>query len=148
MSYATKYLYSAKGNNFYEAAQIHLYETAGTLPDDLIEVEDATFEEFTQLAPPAGQTRVAGPDGMPVWVDSPPPSDAEIRTRNEALRTHLMKIASERIAPLVDVVDLELATDAEKAALRAWKLYRIELSRMDGLPGYPLVVKWPTPPDA
>lgn len=148
MEYKTRYLYSPQGNNFYEVAELHLYEAAGTLPIDLVEVADSVFEEFTQLAPPPGKTRVSGPDGLPVWADSPPPSDAEVRARNEALRAYLMKTASERIAPLADAVDLELATDAEKAALRAWRLYRIELSRMDGQPGYPLAVEWPNSPDA
>ncbi|ECA4282321.1 tail fiber assembly protein, partial [Salmonella enterica subsp. enterica serovar Stanley] len=38
---------------------------------------------------------------------------------------------SEKIAPLQDAVDLDIATDDEKAQLDEWKKYRILVNRVD-----------------
>ncbi|PHM23260.1 tail assembly protein [Xenorhabdus budapestensis] len=35
------------------------------------------------------------------------------------------------IKPLTDAVDLDMVTDEEKAALLAWKTYRVLLNRVD-----------------
>ncbi|EBP2453867.1 tail fiber assembly protein, partial [Salmonella enterica] len=37
----------------------------------------------------------------------------------------------EKIAPLQDAVDLEIATDDEKARLDEWKKYRVRVNRVD-----------------
>jgi hypothetical protein len=71
-----QHVYSASTNAFYPTALQATYEAAGTWPDDVIEVTDE--EEATYMgAPPPGQTRGAGPDGHPTWVDLPPPSLAD-----------------------------------------------------------------------
>ncbi|WP_269210607.1 MULTISPECIES: tail fiber assembly protein [Pseudomonas] len=54
--------------------------------------------------------------------------------------------ADTAIAPLQDAVDLDEATDAEAAALKAWKKYRIALVRLPEQPGYPTDIDWPAPP--
>ncbi|EHP8466655.1 tail fiber assembly protein, partial [Salmonella enterica] len=41
------------------------------------------------------------------------------------------KMATEKIAPLQDAVDLDEATDKEKASLLAWKKYRVQVNRVD-----------------
>ncbi|ECI4976754.1 tail fiber assembly protein, partial [Salmonella enterica subsp. enterica] len=43
----------------------------------------------------------------------------------------LLQIASEKIAPLQDAVDLDIATDDEKAQLDEWKKYRVLVNRVD-----------------
>lgn len=40
-------------------------------------------------------------------------------------------MATEKIAPLQDAVDLGEATDDEKARLLAWKKYRVLVNRVD-----------------
>lgn len=54
--------------------------------------------------------------------------------------------ADRRIAPLQDAVELEEATEAEAAALKDWKRYRIALNRLTEQPGYPELIDWPAPP--
>ncbi|EAN4013524.1 phage tail protein, partial [Salmonella enterica] len=39
----------------------------------------------------------------------------------------------EKIAPLQDAVDLDEATDKEKASLLAWRKYRVQVNRVDTL---------------
>ncbi|MGU3751352.1 hypothetical protein ACVZJ6_03390 [Citrobacter portucalensis] len=40
-----------------------------SLPNDLIEVDDSIFNEFS-ATPPEGQMRGVG-DGLPIWIDIP-----------------------------------------------------------------------------
>ncbi|MGE8436844.1 MAG: tail fiber assembly protein [Pseudomonas palmensis] len=54
--------------------------------------------------------------------------------------------ADSAIAPLQDAVDIDDATDAEVAALKAWKKYRVALNRLPEQPGYPTDIDWPAPP--
>ncbi|MBT0720221.1 hypothetical protein EFZ10_10945 [Tatumella sp. TA1] len=41
------------------------------------------------------------------------------------------KIAAEKIAPLQDAVDLQIATKEEIQRLKEWKRYRVILSRVE-----------------
>ncbi len=60
-----------------------------------------------------------------------------------AMKQTLMDEASLKISILQDAVDLDMATDAEAAALPLWKKYRVLLSRVDTLaPESP----WPKKP--
>jgi hypothetical protein len=58
-----------------------------------------------------------------------------------ATRDSLLATATLRIAPLQDAVDLDDASDDERAHLKAWKQYRVALSRVDTASA-----QWPTPP--
>ncbi|EEE4809983.1 tail fiber assembly protein, partial [Salmonella enterica subsp. enterica serovar Enteritidis] len=56
----------------------------------------------------------------------------------EETKSRLLQMASEKIAPLQDAVDLGLATDDEKAQLDEWKKYRVLVNRVDTLnPDWP-----------
>lgn len=54
--------------------------------------------------------------------------------------------ADQAIAPLLDAVDLDEATEAEAALLKDWKRYRVALNRLPDQPGYPAAIDWPAPP--
>ena len=56
---------------------------------------------------------------------------AELIAHAEQIRAEKIAAASAAIAPLQDAVELECATDDEKARLPAWKKYRVDLSRLD-----------------
>lgn len=73
-----------------------------------------------------------------------PPMTAE---QAGTLRDGLLAVATLRIAPLQDAVDLDDASPADKALLRAWKQYRVALSRIEQTPGFPAEVEWPTAPN-
>lgn len=63
-----------------------------------------------------------------------------------AERDSLLQAAGLRMAPLQDAVDLDEATEAEAAALKEWKRYRVALNRLPDQAGYPAEIDWPTPP--
>lgn len=67
---------------------------------------------------------------------NPPPDPATTRDK-------LLALATLRIDPLQDAVDLEEATPAEIALLKKWKQFRIAVNRVD-ITAVPLV--WPTQP--
>lgn len=56
-------------------------------------------------------------------------------------------IADQAIAPLQDAVDIDEATEAELALLKAWKKYRVALNRLSEAPGYPAGINWPIAPN-
>ncbi|WP_432731464.1 tail fiber assembly protein [Variovorax sp. W6] len=103
----------------------------------------------TLVAIPAGATVAQGDsyDGSdfgppPQPPAPPPPTAAEVLAQRDAL----LSIAALRIAPLQDATDLDDATDAEKAALTAWKQYRVKLNRIEQQTGFPGTVQWPQVP--
>ncbi|EJC0214587.1 tail fiber assembly protein [Salmonella enterica] len=55
----------------------------------------------------------------------------DIKKESARFKNNLLKMATEKIAPLQDAVDLGEATDDEKARLPAWKKYRVQVSRVD-----------------
>lgn len=69
-----------------------------------------------------------------------------VLTRASAEITSRRSAADYAIAPLQDAVDIEEATEAEAAALKAWKKYRVLLSRVPEQSGYPDAIDWPAPP--
>ncbi|EDJ0999366.1 tail fiber assembly protein [Salmonella enterica] len=73
-----------------------------------------------------------------VWVNDEA-AEAVARLREaEGTKNRLLQIASEKIAPLQDAVDLDEATDKEKASLLAWRKYRVQVNRVDTLnPDWP-----------
>jgi hypothetical protein len=55
-------------------------------------------------------------------------------------------VADSAIAPLQDAVDVDDATVAEVALLKAWKKYRVALNRLPEQLGYPAAIEWPVEP--
>ena len=56
---------------------------------------------------------------------------SELIEQAEETRAQLMAEANQKITPLQDASDLDIATEDELAQLKAWKTYRVLLSRVD-----------------
>ncbi|WP_145523121.1 tail fiber assembly protein [Yersinia rohdei] len=138
-----KVFYSAIDNSFYPDELREQYVTAGSWPDDVVEVSERVFQEF--ITAPAGKERKAGTDGMPRWVDVQPPSKIELIAQAEYKKTELMSQANSEIAPLQDAVDLNMANADEVTALQSWKKYRVLLNRVD-IDAAP-EIDWPVAPE-
>ncbi|MDE9430630.1 tail fiber assembly protein [Xenorhabdus bovienii] len=137
------YVYSAKTNSFYAIALKQDYIEAGRWPEDGIAISDEDYNRFLQ--PPAGKQRVAGTDGHPKLINTSPPTPAEFQRRAEREKQHRLSQAANKIAPLNDAVDLNIATDEEKSALAQWRHYRVLINRVDcsTAPN----INWPKKPD-
>lgn len=62
---------------------------------------------------------------------NPPISKEQLIVEAEQQKQALLSEANNAIAPLQDAVDLDMATDEEKAQVTAWKKYRVLLNRVD-----------------
>ena len=101
---------------------------------------------------PEGYTLQAPSTEFDTWEDDEwVPDEAAIAevARQSAYRRQAMatQYATARISTLQDAVELEMASDAETAALKAWKVYRVELSRLDITTSAPADDDWPSSPN-
>lgn len=140
-----KYLFSATMNHFYPVSLINSYKASGTLPDDAIEIEDSISNEFLDV-PPQGKRRGVV-DGLPAWVNIPPPSHEELVQIAENNRQRLLAHADAVILDWRTELMLGEISDANKARLSAWMAYKNEVKEVDVTtdPGH---VNWPVPPEA
>ncbi|HFW4307926.1 TPA: tail fiber assembly protein [Salmonella enterica subsp. enterica serovar Yarrabah] len=86
-------------------------------------------ENVTSVSPGGGYKK--WDSKAKAWVND---EGAEVAARlreAEGTKSRLLQMASEKIAPLQDAVDLGLATDDEKAQLDEWKKYRVLVNRVD-----------------
>ncbi|EIP0896319.1 tail fiber assembly protein [Salmonella enterica] len=65
------------------------------------------------------------------WVKDEVAETAARLREAEGTKSRLLQTAAEKIAPLQDAVDLEIATDDEKVQLDEWKKYRVLVNRVD-----------------
>ncbi|WFQ78519.1 tail fiber assembly protein [Xenorhabdus sp. SF857] len=77
------------------------------------------------------------PDLIPITeaeaiaIGTPPPTPEQLQQRAAYEKRGLLRTATEKIAIWQDAIDLDMATDAEKSALTAWRKYRVLLNRVD-----------------
>ncbi|QBH97341.1 tail fiber assembly protein [Limnobaculum zhutongyuii] len=70
-------------------------------------------------------------NGEPVLIDKPAPSKDELIVEANANKSILLSTATDIINSLADAVELEMATLEEVSQLKAWKIYRVLLTRID-----------------
>lgn len=77
---------------------------------------------------------------------APPPTANPIEEAIARL-AHLRAVADYAIVPLQDAVDVDEATPEEVVSLKAWKKYRVALSRVPEQANYPQNIDWPIAPE-
>jgi hypothetical protein len=78
-----------------------------------------------------GWTYADGVFTAPPVPEPEPPTPEQVLAGNIARRDALLAEATLAIAPLQDAVDLEIATAGETAKLKKWKLFRVNVNRLD-----------------
>ncbi|MEA9393478.1 tail fiber assembly protein [Acerihabitans sp. TG2] len=117
--------------------------TFSPFSDESIEI---THNEWESLV--LGQSEgkiITALDGDKPFLSEPP----ELTYEEEILiakrhQQHLRKMAELAITPLLDAVDFDIATEKEENHLRAWKLYRIAVNRVDV--SHASDINWPESP--
>jgi len=106
------YWFSPKNNAFYPVALKESYEAAGSLPDDIIDVSDDIFVEFSGT-PPEGKTRSVGADSMPCWEDLPVEllSKEEIKAQARRLRDYFIEATDKMMVADYTISDIKLTDD-------------------------------------
>ncbi|EIW2874790.1 tail fiber assembly protein [Salmonella enterica subsp. enterica serovar Apapa] len=87
-------MYAYANNSFYLFSMREVYEASDSWPIKYIEVGESVFTEFS-ASPPVGKIRGTGDDGMPAWVDIPPPTQAEIIVEAEREKQRRIDAANE-----------------------------------------------------
>ena len=123
-------MYAFSNGNFYPLSMREVYEASDSWPIEYIEVDESVFTEFS-ATPPAGKIRGTGNNGMPAWVDIPPPTKEELSAAAELKKANLRIQADSEIDWRQDAVDAGIATGEETAALAEWKKYRVLLMRVN-----------------
>ncbi|TKK15052.1 hypothetical protein EcCFBP13530_21430 [Enterobacter cancerogenus] len=118
----TSYFYSSSENAFYPVALKEDYLSAETWPVDGVEINDDKALIFMG-EPPEGQVRVAGDDGLPCWVDIPPPTQEELIAQADTMKEALISSAKETISLWQTELQLGVISDEDKASLIAWMKY-------------------------
>ena len=125
----TEYIFSAFLNGFLPLAWKEEKEATDSWPVDAVEISYEDYLKFTTDAP---EGKILGSvDGLPAWVDIPPPTKDALIASAEATKLRLKAQVDAEIAWRQDAVDAGIATDAETAALSEWKKYRVLLMRVD-----------------
>lgn len=96
------------------------------------EADDALSQNLPEVS--AETYEQVGPDSMLIdgkVVQGKPRQPVLDNSAKQAILAARMRDATVQIQILQDAVDLEMATEAEVAALTQWKKYRVLLSRVD-----------------
>ncbi|EAM2930250.1 tail fiber assembly protein [Salmonella enterica] len=139
------FIWDAKNNLLLSYVLKAEYEAAGMWPENGIDVSDEVSAEFTGQ-PPEGKTIGVGADGMPAWVDIPPPSWEELISAAEQMRQQLLAHADAVMLDWRTELMLGEISDANRAKLSAWMTYKNEVKAVD-VTADPEHVNWPVPPE-
>lgn len=113
---------------------------------------DGSSVQWSELGSvPEDLTDIPYPGPFHKWVDSAWQFDAQAEHSDlsrQALisRDGLLAIATLRIDPLQDAVDIDDATSSDVAMLKKWKQYRVALNRIEQQAEFPLNIEWPVAP--
>lgn len=122
---------------------------AARFPSDIVDPADGKvvlpIPEATEPAPSQGYAAIDW-DQLVTLEDKAQAAAEQLRVTATAEIAQRRTMADNAIAPLQDAVDLEEATEAEAAALKEWKRYRITLNRLSELASFPDEIDWPAAP--
>ena len=130
-------------------------EAYAVINDEGVIINTVVWDGVSQWAPPEGTIAVRCGEQLcgigGTYKDGkfyPPPEpeipQEELVAKALQLKSSLISEASQQISILQDAVDLDMATDEEKATLLVWKKYRVLLNRVD--PNLAPDIDWPAHP--
>ncbi|CAM6972568.1 Tail fiber assembly protein [Citrobacter portucalensis] len=138
------YMFSPSENAFYLVTLKEDYLSAGTWPTDGIDMKDEDVTAFMGEAP-EGKMRGVGSDGLPCWVNVPPPTAEELVERAELMRGSLVAEARDKISLWQTELQLGIISDDDKASLIAWMKYIQALNAVDTSTAPD--IEWPVKPE-
>ncbi|WP_167659505.1 tail fiber assembly protein [Pseudomonas sp. RIT623] len=98
-------------------------------PEDAVLLTEEECDTYWKQTPPEGQ-RLAPVNGLPGWVDLPPPVIDWPRV-NRAVQNALLAAASSAMTPLLVSLQLGDATGEEIASAKSWQAYVRDLKVVD-----------------
>lgn len=138
-------MYAYSKGLFYPLSMRDDYEAANSWPDSFVEVSEEVYLKFT-VNPPQGKMRGADVEGMPCWVDVPPPTKEELIQALKIERQQLLAQADDVMRDWRTELMLGEISETDKSKLSAWMAYKNEVKSVDVLTA-PDKVVWPAPPE-
>ena len=140
-----KYLYV--NNLAYPYELQSLYVEKGEWPEEKgVDIDEVIFREYFYDTPPEGKYRCVGEDGLPAWVDIPPPTREEQIASAETKKQQLINQANDYMnsRQWVGKAAIGRLKGEELAQYNLWLDYldALELVDTSGAPD----IEWPTPP--
>ena len=113
-------------------AEAQVWEHLGDLPEGLtLEAPATRFEKWQEDQ----------------WVVDEAATARALKNKATRKKTLLTQFSTNMITTLQNAVDLGIGNDAEVANLKAWKIYGVELNRVETVERVPQDSEWPTSPD-
>ena len=140
-----KYLYV--NNLAYPYELQSLYVEKGEWPEEKgVDIDEVIFREYFYDTPPEGKYRCVGEDGLPAWVDIPPPTREEQIASAETKKQQLINQANDYMnsRKWVGKAAIGRLKGEELAQYNLWLDYldALELVDTSSAPD----IEWPTPP--
>lgn len=126
--------FSAKTRGFYPAELLDIYKAAGTLPDDLVDIDEVSHRAFTGQ-PPAGKILGADEQGMPMWVDAPAPTFTDLAAQARRYRDAFLTATDQMTLVDYSISDVPLNAEQRAELLAARQSYKSWTNE----PGWPLI---------
>ena len=134
--------YSATQNQCFPSALRADYERNGTWPADAVEIPDALYKAVVTDRP-ANKIMTPGTDGLPILVDPPVPTDADVAAQVRAERDARMRAFEWRYERYHRELRLAQPTADTLVDLDA---HMQALANVPEQTGFPRAVKWPVYP--
>ncbi|MEQ5119486.1 tail fiber assembly protein [Morganella morganii] len=122
--------FSGSNLSFYDGSMKQDYVTAGTWPDDAIEMTDKERGTYWMQRAPDGKV-LGRKKGRPVWVDIPQPTHNELVQQARAKKEFLISEVESETSMLRTKLALGRIKEDEKALLNAWLDYLELLEAID-----------------
>ena len=140
-----KYLYV--NNLAYPYELKSLYVEKGEWPEEKgVDIDEVIFREYFYDTPPEGKYRCVGEDGLPAWVDIPPPTREEQIASAETKKQQLINQANDYMnsRQWAGKAAIGRLKGEELAQYNLWLDYldALELVDTSSAPD----IEWPTPP--
>lgn len=140
------YYCAVDGGFYFSEDKEHYQSSENGWPENIVAISEDEYQLLIE-GMKQGLIIVADKSGLPQLADMQEKemTHDELIAQAEETRAQLMTEANQRIIPLQDASDLDIATDEELSQLKAWKTYRVLLSRVDVSKAPD--VEWPEKPD-
>ncbi|QJF18279.1 tail fiber assembly protein [Phytobacter diazotrophicus] len=144
METTKNWAFSPSNTAFYSYTLKDLFDAAETWPTDAVDISDDVRGQF--WVAPEGKI-LGAVDGMPVWVDAPPPTHEEAVIAAKQKKQALLDEATSKITIWQTKLLMgRKLSDSESAQLNVWMDYIDNVSAIE--PETAPQINWPEKPSA
>lgn len=136
------FYFSPSTDGMYPVAMKHLYDEAGSWPEDGLPITQETYDTFN-VAYPEGKKRGVV-DGVMAWVDLPGPTQEQLVDLANQQKQAKITAANAIFLEWQTKLLLNMATEAQKQAVKNWVNYVDAVKAID--PNDAPDISWPEEP--